>query len=149
MRCFVRPSGSFVCNARWQKKGRKHVYIHIFIYKTNINAIAICKAMLILCTLSTYIVAVLCSFQKIWLQLDDNWLKSFAFYDSVTFESWQGAVQFGDSIFPLCEEINSYYWPWCKPTGNTFQTNHSGCQWFACGVSFTIFPDYLMIYALI
>ncbi len=117
--------------------------------KTNINGIAICKAMLILCTLSTYIVAVLRSFQKIWLQLDDNWLKSFAFYDSVTFESWQGVVQFTDSIFPLHGEINCYYWPWCKPTGNTFQTNYSLSGWFACGVSFTIFPDYLMIYALI
>lgn len=67
----------------------------------------------------------------------------------VTFESWQGVVQFSDSIFSLHEEINSYYWPWCKPTGNTFQTNYSLSHWFACGVSFTIFPDYLVIYALI
>lgn len=117
--------------------------------KTNINGIAICKAMLILCILSTYIVAVLRSFQKIWLQLDDNWLKSFAFYDSLTFESWQGVVHFSDSIFSLHGEINWFYWPWCKPTGVTFQTNYSLPRWFACGVSFTIFPDYLMIYTLI
>lgn len=64
------------------------------------------------------------------------------------FESWQGAVQFDDSILSLHEEINSYYWPWCKPMGNTFQTNYSLPQWFACGVSFIIFPDYQMIYAL-
>lgn len=90
--------------------------------KTNINSIEICKAMLILCTLSPYIVAVLHWFQRMWLQLDDNWLKSSVFYDTVTLGSWQGVVQCSDSIFSLLAEINCYYWPRCKPAGDTFQT---------------------------
>lgn len=116
--------------------------------KTNINAGAICKTMLILCILSTYIVAVLRSFQKIWLQLDNNWLKSLRFMILLLL-SWQGVVQFSDRIFSLHGKINCYYWPWCKPAGDTFQTNYSLSWRFAYGVSFTIFSDYLMIYALI
>lgn len=79
--------------------------------------------MQIVCILSSYIVAALHLFQKIRLQLDDNWLKSCAFYNAVTFQGWQGVVQFSDSIFSPHAEINCYYWPWHKPAGDTFQTN--------------------------
>lgn len=101
--------------------------------------------MLISCILSTYTVAVLCSFHYVWLQLDDNWLKPFAFYDSVARDGV--FARLGDSIFSLRGgEINSYYWPWCKPTGDTSQTSSSLAPWFACGASFTIFPDCFQIF---
>lgn len=103
--------------------------------------------MLISCILSTYTVAVLCSFHYIWLQLDDNWLKPFAFYDSVARVSRRGVCTIGwQYIFTARGEINSYYWPWCKPTGDTSQTSSSLAPWFAFGASFTIFPDCFLIF---
>lgn len=97
--------------------------------------------MLISCILSTYTVAVLCSFHYVWLQLDDNWLKPFAFYDSVACGRRRGVSMIGwQYIFAALGEINSYYWPCCKPTGDTSQTSSSLAPWFACGTSFTIFP---------
>lgn len=104
--------------------------------------------MLISCILSTYTVAILCSFHHVWLQLDDNWLKPFAFYDSVASESRRSVCAIGwQYIFTARAEINSYYWPWCKPTGNTFQTSSSLAPQFACGTSFTIFPDCFVTFA--